>query len=107
MKQLFVKITYTNETENYIQHISDIEAVDTQNLTELFWHVRKAERGSIRKMFIDGTNGSTLHVGYVVSRKAKYEDTGEIYVEALWIELLEPVKVMREATEFKPFGKAA
>lgn len=106
MRQLYIQATYTNETEGHAYHVTDIEETDLKSMTDLYKRLRANERGRIQKMYIDTKDG-TFHVGYIVRRKAKYEDTQESYIEAVWFELLESVKVMREVTEYAPVKKAA
>lgn len=106
MKQLYIQATYENETEGYVNHVTDIEETDVTSMQELYHRLKQNERGHIKKMYQDTKDG-TFHVGYIVRRRAKYEDTGETYIEAVWFHLLEPVKVMREVTEYASVKRKA
>lgn len=99
MKQLYVKETYVQDDS--ITHITDPIETDVKSLAELYKRIRQNLGGKITKMYIDDDNGNAKQVGYVVDHLATDERTGEKYKETIWIELLKPIKVMREVTQYE------
>lgn len=104
MKQLYVQLTYINDTNRYINHVDDIQESEAKNLSDLYKLVKKRFKGRISKMYRDDSNKKTIHTGYIVTRKQKYKNCNETYIESIWIELLEQVKVQRLVTEYKPIS---
>lgn len=101
--KLFIQATYENVDKNCIHHITDMEEADFSTMGELYKQLRRNEKGRITKQFIDTSQG-TKHVGYCVTKTARYEDTGEAYTECVWYTVFESQQVQRKITEYKEVG---
>lgn len=107
MKQLFLQVTYVNDTSGGITHVGDIEETTVKSLSDLYRSLRRNYKGRITKMYRDGGKGEAIHIGYIVTSKQVYDRTDETFIGSEWYELLESVKVMREVTEYIPFNSKA
>lgn len=75
------------------------EETEFKTLKDLFKQLKG--KGKVSKMCRDSSDGSPLHVGYIL----RYQDTttdGEKYTREDWLELCKPVKVMREVVDYFP-----
>ena len=104
MKQFYTQITYVNDTLGHTNHVEGICPTDAKNLSDLYAEVRKHFKGRVTKMYLETKNNEPVHVGYCVTRKQKYEDCDETYVETVWIEFLEPVQVVETVTKYRAVG---
>lgn len=82
---LFIKETWVNESEGYCNGESGWYETFTDNVKTLFRHLQK-EYGKASKMYIDTDNG-TKQIGWVFSKKQRYEDTRELYDFQAWVEI--------------------
>lgn len=99
-KKLYINITEVNATDGGIMNDWDIQETDVKNLSQLYKRLKKNEKGRISKMYVDDDKGKAIHVGYVVSRKEKYEDCNDTYQHETWYELLKPIKVKKIVTQY-------
>jgi hypothetical protein len=83
---MWIKETFVNETEGYVFSEGDWIDAGIDNLSELFRHL-KSLYGNARNMYRDRTDGSSVKIGWVFEGRASYDDTGESYRRAVWVEV--------------------
>lgn len=106
---LFIKETYVNDTANAIfgDSMGWFEAF-TDDIGTLFRDLQK-EYGKASKMYRDLKDGGAEQIGWVFSKKMKYDDTKEFYIRSVWVELssTKPEKQCKTVNVTNPFKKTA
>lgn len=101
---LFIKETYVNVTKGYNFGNSEWYETFTDETGRLFRSLQK-EYGKAGKMYRDTANGGAKQVGWVFSKRMKYEDADEYYTREVWVEVskTEPVKKTKTLNIDHPF----
>lgn len=85
-----IKETWQNVTEKYISGDSSFYVPFTEHRGELFRALQKENGRCISKMYKD-YNDQAIVIGWVFEKRAKYTDTGEVYLRHTWVELREVI----------------
>lgn len=83
-QKLWVKETYINETNRC--RIGEVDYYETaySRTGDLFRALRK-EYGKAQKMYIDCGDDRARQIGWVFTRREKYDDCDETFVRQVWV----------------------
>ena len=84
MKNLWIKETRVNKTKGYQFGSSEWVETSADNLSTLFKQLQCEYGRCISRMYTDG-NGHTTQYGWVFLKRARYEDTREVYLQETWV----------------------
>lgn len=91
---LMIRESYVNATRGYRFGDTDWNEAYTDDRGQLFRDLRK-EYGRASKMYRDGADGKAIHVGWVFTKRMKYEDARgndrerDYYTREVWVEVRE------------------
>ena len=83
---MYIKETYVNETEGYQHGDTEWYETFTDDLGTLYRDL-KSQFGNAQNMYRDQKDAPPIKVGWVFTGRAEYEDTGEPYTRAVWVEV--------------------
>lgn len=84
---MYIIETHINETGNHCISGPFHTETFTDNIGILFKSLQKEYGRCVSKMYRDLKDGSTVVVGWVFSKKRKYEDCEDTYQHTVWVEL--------------------
>lgn len=70
----FLRKTQVNDTRGWIFNDGDWERVFEENTKTIFKMLQKDHGRCTGKMFVDGKDGSTKHIGWVFEKRECYSD---------------------------------
>ena len=85
---ILISETWVDATGGYIIGDSGVYETMFGNIGELFKSLKKKYGKCISKMFI-GDNENAKHIGWVFSKKVKYEDCNKYFTQETWVSLHE------------------
>lgn len=84
--RLWVRETYLNATEHLGYGDSEWYETFTRDIGKLYRSLRKEYGGRVVTMYRD-TDGPPVKVGWVFTKRVRYEDTPDTYLREVWVEV--------------------
>lgn len=85
---MLVQESVFNATEGYFQGEGEPVEAFTDDVGELFRFCQKEYGRCVSSVYIDGPSGEKVRrVGWVFHKRARYEDTGDPFIQETWITL--------------------
>ena len=99
---LWINEVWINATRQYKTGESEPYETFTDNIGELFNHLKKEYGKCVSNMYVDKKSGETVQTGWVFEKKMKYTDADEYYTAQTWITVYksEPVKTCTVKCEY-------
>ncbi len=90
---LWVKETYIDRTQDCRFGDADWFETFTDNLSALYKSLQK-EYGKAQNIYCDTAKGETKKVGWIFTKRVKYEDSKNTYLREVWVEVAttKPIK---------------
>lgn len=103
--RLWVRETYINATDHVGYGDSEWYETFTRDIGKLYRSLRKEYGGQVVTMYRD-TDGPPVKVGWVFTKRVRYEDTPETYLREVWVEVsTTPVERLTTYTpQVSPWG---
>ena len=82
---MLVKETWVNATKGYRCGDSDYYEPYTDDIKRLYKDFMREYGRCIGKVYVDGSEGQAIPVGYVYQKLQKYDDCNEKYLQETWV----------------------
>jgi len=86
---MLIEEQYRNATEKYMIGESGLFEPFTDDIGKLFRFCRRKYGKCTSKVYVDNPDKTAKAIGWVFEKLVKYEDTGEKYLQEVWITLHE------------------
>ena len=103
---MVVEVSHTNETKGWWLGEPLVETVDADTPGEIYRLCRREFGRCQSKVYVDGADGKSMHVGWFFVKRQEYRDCPETYLHGTWVTVLasQPRRV-RDFVDLGEIGK--
>jgi hypothetical protein len=84
---VLVSIAYVNKTKGYVYGEQEPFEPWTEDRGKLFRSLQREHGRCVSRVYIDGSDGKNIPVGWYFEKTARYSDTKEPYKQGTWVTL--------------------
>jgi hypothetical protein len=82
---MFISEHFVNATESVRIGESDVFEAWTDSPGQLFRSLQKEYGACKSKVYIDGPDNQSIHVGWIFRKRVQYQDCDEAYLQEVWV----------------------